>query len=524
MLVLAFMFGKGLDVEVLERTLAAALKRYPYLAGHVEHCVGTCFDESNQQHCHEHGHPQQSSSAVPVPEEERSVVRRHGVDRTSLSSSSSIDRSSSFSHTHDGSMCIVLSKQGVVWVEKESDMGLSDLLPVQMKEFSWPPLGIKTEFQLPAMEELYPPLPSPYDTCYNREHLLRVCVTKLVDGSMSLVVAVPHLVTDLAPLKGLMKTWSSEYSKLYASVKGRQPRNELMSPIVGLMPSIEEIRDVASTVSGEMMDRTRKMLMKKEMNNGAETRKRDERYISYTIESVKGPIVPRNMVTLKRILWKGMQACHLHRSRLDAFKQKAKQDAQADNRCPVSWISDNDIICARIWQIIARGCSKKPRMLLLSANERKRCSPQLSEDSWGNCLGTIPLGLMWASDAHEKTISELSVIIRERVAVHASKAYEEDYAQCTKILHDGNGLPRMVHASDKCMDDPILVSNWNWSPEYEEVSFDDQTPIWHQPGDMNANNMVVITPVPPLVSGGGYIITFQLPKNLIKLDDNSSFL
>eukprot|EP00890_Picochlorum_soloecismus_P002407 jgi/Picsp_1/3167/NSC_06007-R1_---NA--- len=331
-LVLAFMFGNALDVEVLERTLGAALRRYPYLAGHVEHCVGTCFDESNQQHGHEHGSQYQSSGAMPVPEEERSVVRRHGVDRTSLSSSSSIDRSSSFSHTHDGSMCIVLSKQGVVWVEKESDMELSDVLPVQMKEFSWPPLGIKTEFQLPAMEELYPPLPSPYDTCYNREHLLRVCVTKLADGSMSLVVAVPHVVTDLAPLKGLMKTWSREYSKLYASVKGRQPKNELMSPIVGLMPSIEEFRDVASTVSGEMMDRTRKLLIKKEMSNGVESRKRDERYISYTIESIRGPIVSRNMMNLKRILWKGMYACHLHRSRLDAFKQKAMQDAQADNR------------------------------------------------------------------------------------------------------------------------------------------------------------------------------------------------
>lgn len=241
---------------------------------------------------------------------------------------------------------------------------------------------------------------------------------------------------------------------------------------------------------------------------------------------VQGTRIFRYPMLGKLLAKSKFQAVHITRSQLDRARQRAIQRIKTDcnSSSDVSWVSDNDVLTATVWKLMAKRAPPGDMwMLYLTCTMRKRLQPPIPPDAWGNCTYYVCVGSIKRSDA-TRSIPELAAQVRESLNRFCSDKYEADMTMATRILlEEPDGVPsimlnpKYVRLSVLNPRLPMMLTNWDFSQGLkEEVNFGGMTPVWMQPEDLRHGMLCVVTPCSSHIQDAGYILTFQVYMDAFK--------
>lgn len=411
---------------------------------------------------------------------------------------------------------IVNSKRGVKWISREartSKHTIKRLLPFINRIEGSKEASVDFMFRSPVMHPYYHRKVKYDSTLWTKQgYLMQVFLTRLIDGGFVLIVTTPHLVTDLQPLRQFMKSWSTNYTKEEMHAK---TDHEPMMP----------------TAQKYLFDRGHKTLSSLPPNTDVYDHFNIEKEKEFLVV-VQSSRIYRYPKILRLLYRPRVKAVHvteaaIARARTQAIDEiRAKGWCSDERRC-----SDNDILTAIVWKAMARrakkaknkGKGKPDRALVMVCNMRKRMQGipaagdgPLPNDCLGNCLAPIYVGRIAYSD-REKPIATLAAQVRNAVNNFQPDAFVSHVAKATEILKDQpHAVPYPSYNPDSLdlnpfkANIPVVVTNWNFSKGFEsEINFGGNKPLWMEPGLLRAD-VIVITPAPSHIRGGGYILTLQM--------------
>lgn len=469
--------GGRLDVDRLKASLSLALAEHPYLAGHVTlQEVGDFGSRSNGQN----------------------TKKKNRSEKLKLE----------------------YSDRGVEWTNKVSRSNrrtVARLLPfIQFSQSGKPNTMMHKDFNLPKLAPYYYKKVNDSTRYWKRkEYLMRVQLTHLVDGGSVLVVSASHLLTDLQPFKTLLRSWSSYYT--LNSSEGQLD--------VHRKTAFEQ----SNTVQCYFFERSRPILDSMAAPDDGKTpdpyeflkvdKKKD---VSWVVQGTK---IFRYPMLGKLLAKSSFRAVHITRSQLDYVRQGAIQQITSNlNHSDISWISDNDVLTATVWKLMAKRAPPDDMwMLYLTCTMRKRLQPPIPPDAWGNCTHVICISSIKRSDA-TRSIPELATQVRESLNRFCSDKFEADIAMATSILlEEPDAVPNIVlnpkYTRLRIIKPrlPMMLTNWDFSQGLkEEVNFGGMTPVWMQPEDLRHGMLCVVTPCSSHIQDAGYILAFQVYMDAFK--------
>eukprot|EP00890_Picochlorum_soloecismus_P001726 jgi/Picsp_1/2554/NSC_00785-R1_transferase family protein len=471
--------GDRLDVEGLKASLSMALAEQPYLAGHVT------LQEDGE------------FGSLPSAQGKTKGKRPEKLK-------------------------LEYSDRGIEWttkVSRSSRRTVARLLPfIQFSDAGNMHNIVCSTFDLPKLAPYYYRKVEDSTRYWKRkEYLMRVQLTQLVDGGSVLVVSVSHLLTDLQPIKLLLRSWSSHYTLNKSQIEGQ----------LEVTPKIS-IDQSDSTVQHYLFERSRPIL---DSMTASSDGKNPDAYEFLELDKTKYGSWVDQGTKIFRSPWLSMlraksrfRAVHITRSQLDRARQRTIEQIKPCNNTSVSWVSDNDILTATVWKLMAkRAPADDIWMLNLVCNMRKRLQPPIPQDAWGNCFHIVSVGFIKRSDA-KKSIPELAAQVRESLNRLCSDKFDADVATAAHILlEEHEGIPnltlntRYIRLNILNLRIPMLLTNWDFSRGFKnEVNFADMTPVWMQPEDLIYSMLCIVTPCSSHIRDAGYILTFQVSLDAYK--------
>jgi len=330
-------------------------------------------------------------------------------------------------------------------------------------------------------------------------------VTHLEGGASCLAVAIPHLLGDLDTCKALVSAWAAAYS---ACAAGAAPNTAPAAVLLG-----HEVLDPYAAAA---------------LTPG---------YASPTFERRSWAFIPK---LIGGAVWHvacagGVDsiAYHVPAARLAELKAQAAPERPAappprssSATRPAEWISTNDALVARLWQVLASLPPKRAAAarFYLSLNMRTRLAPPLPAETLGNCAWSVPLGdgseafPPPGGDGKGPTLRALASKVRAAIHGVDLALISRDLRWLEEQRGQGRAVPTVIRGAANLLPagGSVVLSNWGWDAGYSSAAFGGVAPAWHQPFRSAGPNAVFILPAPPALEGGGALAFITLHRPLVQ--------
>ncbi len=358
--------------------------------------------------------------------------------------------------------------------------------------------------------------------CVNKDvPLVHAQATALAGGGTVLVLAVPHLLGDLATYKALVAAWAEEHRALTLGGKGGggSPRAVVDAAAGGATRAAR-----APPAGAAALEPYAAAALPPGW--------RSERF-----ERRTAGFIPR---LVGAVLWQAianpggleMVAYHVPAGRLAELKAEAgawaaTHAAAAGAPACDEWVSSNDALTAAVWRAIARALPPQRAQrarFFLSVNLRRRLAPPLPDGALGNIVWGQELGASAAAAAALDPVSAplgaLAAAVRAAVrGVDAAALGRELRALGDARARARRAAPSVPRGAAALLapGGAVVFSRWEWSAGYGEAVFGGASdgaaarpPLWHAPAQMRVPNTVFVLPAPPALPGGGAAVYVTL--------------
>lgn len=389
----------------------------------------------------------------------------------------------------DGSIQVRLSDKGALFVEAESHNTLKELLPL-------------THGSHIDCLDVTPFYPKDAPSCIlgylgKDTPLFSIKLTKLADGGTCLSMLVPHILCDLGSAKAMLSAWSQVYQLVVTAKKQ-----------CGCVSKASE------TVFEKISGKVPAPIYGKEAL---------EPYIAPHPPAVSSMFMLRKWSTVPRLIFKLLGAkwrwgsCnavifHVPKERLQKLKEEAtahliKSVQEIDTGATPDWISTNDALVARIWQMLASMPCRKGKNLVsaVAINLRFRLSPPLPDTVIGN---TVWAARFEVPNADTTPLGYLAVSMRQAIRDLSQEEIGQELAWLEANGGKGMVLPFMAKgAGDNCgAAGQVLITTWGLQLDTEQ-NFGG-TPVLAQPQLLpQVPNIIFTLPAP---DGDGVHVHFNL--------------
>jgi hypothetical protein len=342
-------------------------------------------------------------------------------------------------------------------------------------------------------------------------------VTHLAGGGSCLAVAAPHLLGDLDTCKTVLTAWAAAYSA-GAAAAARPP---VLSPLGDRLLAAYAAPTLPPGWESPIFERRAWTFLPKVLGGAL-----------WHIGGAGGV---------------DSVSYHVPAARLAELKAQASAGAGAGAGARDTWVSTNDALVARLWQVLGSLPPKRRSRarFYLSVNLRRRLAPPLPGDALGNCAWSVPLGDgtedVGGGGGGPSELAALAAAVRASIRGLDLAALSRELTWLEAQRGGGGGAVPTVVRGVLSMLPPggnLVLSNWSWDAGYASVAFAGPggpaagaegggdcgggggcprvagAPVWHQPFQTTGPNSVFILPAPPALPGGGALVTVNLHRPL----------
>lgn len=391
-------------------------------------------------------------------------------------------------------------------------------------------------------------------------------VTYFEDGSTCLGITIPHLLADLDTCKTIISTWAKEYTileKQHDQSPSQTGYDNNGNPDVGARDELTNKSNEMGANSrasdlGNIGDSDRSNSSNSDLSasssygsislNSSHRTNSNPCLLADILPNYLFPSLPSDFEStlFEKRKWTFIPkavgaavwhlggsggvttvAYHVPSARLSELKQEASNALSAEScnamdgnsmtRASPAWISTNDALLARLWQVMAQLTPKSSSQLFLSVNLRKRLSPALPSNSLGNCAWSLHPGNGKITKAGSADLGSLAVAVRTSIQSIDKESISKEMTWLSQNVVRSMSIPVVITDVLKLLSPAgnIVASNWDWDKNYESVAFgSDGHPVWHQAFQTRSPNTAFIIPAPSAAPGGGCFLFITLHKNL----------
>jgi len=398
--------------------------------------------------------------------------------------------------------------------------------------------------------------------------IMHVQYTQMACGGSCLVMAVPHLLADLESIKTLMEEWCREYNnnsnmmlmnknKVGGGDSKDVPRKVSEQSTTG--GSEDDGGHISTALLTPMaaaaIEEGTAILNKPVINLTATTATADTikqqaaSKVYYTKEAIT-PYLPKNgppsdflpKFTYERtwsdvpkalctfvftiMMTGGVKTVSYYVSpeRMQQLKAQATAELQSSSSSSStsSWVSTNDALVARVWQVVSGALpEKRDAPLSLTLDLRKRLNPPMPPTVIGNVLASILAEKTLdddgtttknASSTPRLSLGEMASKLRNGIQTMDQTDVMNEFAWLTQHFGKGTRLPCMLNICPNPLGATggLLVSNHDW--DYRKLEFGvGNSAVWYQSVQPEAPNVVFIAKGMPC---GGAVVNLTLHARL----------
>jgi hypothetical protein len=490
-----------LDMQMLKDALACALTEHPYLAGQVRLDI-LSSDENKQAEQMMSNHDPETNAGLSMPpynsqpsEKLRLEYNGRGVKWTTK-----------VSRSKKRTVAKLLP-----FIEFPNDYSSRNDGKCSMK---------RACFRLPRMTPYYYEVIRDATSFWKcGEYPMRIQATELIDGSVIIVVSVTHLLTDLQPLKIFFQAWSKYYT-LIAAANGPEEREDALQRVRHRVFEPSTVQKYHLEKGKRILDSIRADVDLMDDISVLSLLGQDRIHsVSWAVGGKKIFRYPFYLRLIPPSILFDHVSIFVSDLHLSHARHNALEEMNAKHACHDSWLSENDILTALAWKIMARRstASDDPWGLHLACTMRKRSDPPVPYEAWGNCSDLIHVGYITPSDA-DQPISLLAEKVRESIRNFCADKFEASLVVATHCILERPGqVPALRNNSSLVSLNPIrprlpfAVTSWDFSKGFEqEINFAGVRPVWIQPEDMGYGMVCVIMPCSSHIRDAGYMLSLQM--------------
>lgn len=392
--------------------------------------------------------------------------------------------------------------------------------------------------------------------------IMYVQYTQMACGGSCLVMAVPHLLADLESIKTLMEEWCREYNNNMMKNKIRGCGNivDLPRKVSEAAPTGGGGGDDNGHISTALMTPMAAAAIKEgtailnkpviNLTATTNTKQQVSSKVYYTKEAIT-PYLPRDgppsdflpKFTYERtwsdipkavctfvfttVMTGGVKTVSYYVSpeRMQQLKSQATAELQSSSSSSSaslsSWVSTNDALVARVWQVVSETLpEKRYAPLSLTVDLRKRLEPPMPPNVIGNVLASILAEKTLDDDGTTKNASSTSQFslgdmaskLRNGIQSMDQADVMNEFAWLTQHYGKGTRLPCMLNICPNPLGATggLLVSNHDW--DYRKLEFGvGNSVLWYQSVQPGAPNVVFIAKGMPC---GGAVVNLTLHARL----------